>query len=253
MIQCFRFADMFYKVYPLDVFKKLLRKSTYFSNNDEEILKYVEKIPLNYSLSVYDEEYKQFISINSLDICLQEVVEEQGDKPYYIPTQGEIKDYYLKRYLESEYYNDYFEGMGFSGIALEFCKQQMYIKISCGEDINDIVKCELAIIEVEEEDLQEFIENIMNMYNDTRTFYNRGYKPTELRNLFNKNVDFTNLKITPASSKANDLLKDLGISNYDDSMEFGQKVYPNDPCPCGSGKKYKKCCMFEYLMKSKLN
>ena len=22
----------------------------------------------------------------------------------------------------------------------------------------------------------------------------------------------------------------------------GHKVYPNDPCPCGSGKKYKKCC-----------
>ena len=22
----------------------------------------------------------------------------------------------------------------------------------------------------------------------------------------------------------------------------GQKIYPNDPCPCGSGKKYKKCC-----------
>lgn len=21
-----------------------------------------------------------------------------------------------------------------------------------------------------------------------------------------------------------------------------QKIYPNDPCPCGSGKKYKKCC-----------
>ena len=20
------------------------------------------------------------------------------------------------------------------------------------------------------------------------------------------------------------------------------KIYPNDPCPCGSGKKYKKCC-----------
>lgn len=22
----------------------------------------------------------------------------------------------------------------------------------------------------------------------------------------------------------------------------GRKIYPNDPCPCGSGKKYKKCC-----------
>ena len=25
----------------------------------------------------------------------------------------------------------------------------------------------------------------------------------------------------------------------------GRKIYPNDPCPCGSGKKYKKCCMRE--------
>ena len=22
----------------------------------------------------------------------------------------------------------------------------------------------------------------------------------------------------------------------------GDKIYPNDPCPCGSGKKYKNCC-----------
>ena len=21
-----------------------------------------------------------------------------------------------------------------------------------------------------------------------------------------------------------------------------KKIFPNDPCPCGSGKKYKKCC-----------
>ena len=21
-----------------------------------------------------------------------------------------------------------------------------------------------------------------------------------------------------------------------------KKIYPNEPCPCGSGKKYKKCC-----------
>ena len=24
--------------------------------------------------------------------------------------------------------------------------------------------------------------------------------------------------------------------------EKAVKIYPNDPCPCGSGKKYKKCC-----------
>ncbi len=31
------------------------------------------------------------------------------------------------------------------------------------------------------------------------------------------------------AKKANTVIKD-------------KKIYPNDPCPCGSGKKYKKCC-----------
>ncbi|HOO80714.1 MAG TPA: SEC-C metal-binding domain-containing protein, partial [Lachnospiraceae bacterium] len=38
-------------------------------------------------------------------------------------------------------------------------------------------------------------------------------------------------------------------TNKDDSAVKGSvkrenaKIYPNDPCPCGSGKKYKQCCM----------
>ncbi|MDA0238663.1 MAG: UPF0149 family protein [Proteobacteria bacterium] len=32
-----------------------------------------------------------------------------------------------------------------------------------------------------------------------------------------------------------------GIAN-DNSRAFGTKVGRNDPCPCGSGKKYKRCC-----------
>ena len=36
-------------------------------------------------------------------------------------------------------------------------------------------------------------------------------------------------------------------TNKDDSLLKGPvkrevKVYPNDPCPCGSGKKFKQCC-----------
>ena len=37
-------------------------------------------------------------------------------------------------------------------------------------------------------------------------------------------------------------------TNKDDTMQNApkkraeQKIYPNDPCPCGSGKKYKQCC-----------
>ena len=37
-------------------------------------------------------------------------------------------------------------------------------------------------------------------------------------------------------------------TNKDDTLarapqkRAAEKVYPNDPCPCGSGKKYKQCC-----------
>lgn len=30
--------------------------------------------------------------------------------------------------------------------------------------------------------------------------------------------------------------------NNSRTVHVEKKVYPNDPCPCGSGKKYKKCC-----------
>jgi len=33
-----------------------------------------------------------------------------------------------------------------------------------------------------------------------------------------------------------------GEWKYDDGELFNSKVQRNDPCPCGSGKKYKKCC-----------
>ena len=29
----------------------------------------------------------------------------------------------------------------------------------------------------------------------------------------------------------------------DPKKRENKKIYPNDPCPCGSGKKYKQCCM----------
>jgi uncharacterized protein YecA (UPF0149 family) len=36
---------------------------------------------------------------------------------------------------------------------------------------------------------------------------------------------------------------DATATNINGTMtKTTKKVYPNDPCPCGSGKKFKKCC-----------
>lgn len=42
--------------------------------------------------------------------------------------------------------------------------------------------------------------------------------------------------------RRNILLGELGVNYYDESIDIG-KVGRNDPCPCGSGKKFKKCCL----------
>ena len=44
-------------------------------------------------------------------------------------------------------------------------------------------------------------------------------------------------KETGTAAATNSTVKKMPVRNKD------KKVGPNDPCPCGSGKKYKKCCM----------
>ena len=58
-------------------------------------------------------------------------------------------------------------------------------------------------------------------------------------------------KITEAVKRVTDMegiydqalkIMDNAENSPETGYEVGHKVYPNDPCPCGSGKKYKKCC-----------
>lgn len=37
-------------------------------------------------------------------------------------------------------------------------------------------------------------------------------------------------------------IKEIRAGNAIVGKEKAVKIYPNDPCPCGSGKKYKRCC-----------
>ena len=49
----------------------------------------------------------------------------------------------------------------------------------------------------------------------------------------------TQVKIEIDPEKRKELYKAQKASG---TVRKGKKIFPNDPCPCGSGKKYKKCC-----------
>ncbi len=47
-------------------------------------------------------------------------------------------------------------------------------------------------------------------------------------------------------NKENNNLKYIVCAKEETEKKAVKKIYPNDPCPCGSGKKYKKCCGRKY-------
>lgn len=69
----------------------------------------------------------------------------------------------------------------------------------------------------------EFARLVMNVHNNTRMYDNNGFTPSEI---FEK---FERPKLIP-------------LPKEPFRIEESPKVRRNDPCPCGSGLKYKKCC-----------
>lgn len=66
--------------------------------------------------------------------------------------------------------------------------------------------------------LKRVIDLLMNMYNSLPTWMNNGWAPNELADI------------------------KLGRKSFYNEDGSRMKVGRNDPCPCGSGKKYKHCC-----------
>ena len=89
-----------------------------------------------------------------------------------------------------------------------------------------------------DKEINEFVELLMDAHDNTRMKVNRGHKPKELsskRFVGNTPVDFEEDMDTVST-----MFFPEGLSGS--VVRAERKIYPNDPCPCGSGKKYKKCC-----------
>lgn len=95
----------------------------------------------------------------------------------------------------------------------------------------------------------------MNAYNNTRMIRFRGNTPFEVVKRTPELSDMVTIlgkrekdsilnSLSPVLNtmgfKVNEITK--GNKLYKESIIKKIKVYPNAPCPCGSGKKYKKCC-----------
>ena len=198
------------------------------------------------------------------------LLRQQMDKDFYIPSAQQIDEICRIGYEASSSEYKKLESFFIKKLRLPYEQAvtwclQVWANSYEGESPSKIInKMTEANIEFEEKMINELLELLVVAHNNTRMKENRGYKPSEM--VRKKSVDKMPT-IVPASSNAAAILKDaapqlqaMGVpvdlnGNTDviqttmfprglneEPIRVEKKIYPNDPCPCGSGKKYKKCC-----------
>lgn len=154
------------------------------------------------------------------------LIAERKGKPRYTPSREEFLkysdwDYYevtpqliaLKNHLSEPISNpDEVEGLldEIHDMSVAGVKLQEYF------DLLD----EAGIVFDSIEQANNMMRLIVDVQNNTRQWSNYGHTPNELFS-----VEKSNLLSIPSSRPTRN-----------------KKIGRNDPCPCGSGKKYKKCC-----------
>ncbi|MCR2802311.1 YecA family protein [Paenibacillus soyae] len=101
--------------------------------------------------------------------------------------------------------------------------------IQAGAAMQDIIDELGEVIELEQRIMERLMGVLIPLMNQTRKWHLKGYSPDE----FARTTQVGPLAAPPARAAA-----DSNVISF----PAGKKVGRNDPCPCGSGKKYKKCC-----------
>lgn len=215
-------ANSLYAITPPSVVLETFNKYEDKKLTLEELMKAYEQL-LPYRLLV------QYTDGNFVDAALveqnsyQELSRIQKKVPYYIPTQLEIRfmadNAGFLMLPELTRLSEFLTGtMNVADNMIPYILRQVQAEISMGGQLQEVID-DLAASGIHfaaDEQMEAFASIIMDVWNHTRMVLNRGHKPYEM------------------------VMKGLEESSV--QRRNTQKIYPNSPCTCGSGKKYKKCC-----------
>ncbi|WP_432354250.1 IS1096 element passenger TnpR family protein [Sporosarcina sp. A2] len=167
-----------------------------------------------------------FLGPKLVGIVPEEFVRETINKPYYQPAREQ-----LLRYADLGYFDGTPELRQLEKLFQKENLPQIQIDRMLHTFMSGLSMWHANFMEVigrlmaqagplSEERVKRIVPVAINVANAVRLIENRGHTPQEMFEL-----ERTDLK--PLTER---------------SASPGVKVGRNDPCPCGSGKKYKKCC-----------
>lgn len=165
----------------------------------------------------------------------EELLDDIKGKPYYIPEKNK-----LLKYADDNYFELTPQLTALKIFILnELCTDRQLvdyliddIQLACSMEapIEDVMYEfeRRGIIFKDRNQISRFVPFIVDVYNHTRLWANCGHTPAEMRALSDEESEMMPL---PAD-----------IIPFHTQVRNEKKIGRNDPCPCGSGKKYKKCC-----------
>ena len=274
--QCLNFGEVFYGVFDKDVLRKIYNVRKGYHISEEQLEKMCSEFPVDMT-ECHMEEGQRFIVAEYLayDDRYKNLLDIQAGKDFYIPNAQEVLDYARNLYLSQEPAYQNFREFLQHEIRMTYDEAdaealEIWDKIQFDIDFTEIVQYIIDVYEdlLDDTKIEEIIQLLQEVNNNTRMRIHRGHTPNEMMRKGMEEGRFSQRPIVvPGSTEtanllksASEELKEMGIcvdfdsnaaivpNNSSQNNVSGQvansfkKIYPNDPCPCGSGKKFKKCC-----------
>ena len=208
--------------------------------------------------------------------CVIEIKRNQQGKPYYVPDRNHLLEYvdpcYCENTPEMRKLRAFLKGncdMSDEREAVVFEELLRGARLAAIQaDVFEYLD-NLGVRLKSQRDVERFTALYNAFHNTTRMPCNRGYTPDEMMRVMPPKEGFKSLSLgpnikkylqtgemdiedfrkqiltmdLPSEAMRFDLLKQLAdIKPSAPQPEKQKKVGRNDPCPCGSGKKYKRCC-----------
>jgi hypothetical protein len=271
LLKCMTIGELFYGVTPIGVLAKLYRIRPEFQVTEEELLSLLDQIPEEMRVNVLlqeetlgDQKDAHGFLVNSElmeEQAYLSLLEQQDVKDYYIPSYEEICNLMENGYLAAEPAYQAFvsflrDECHMDGEMAEDSACMLWLNICDGTDCRDEVQWLIDRIDVDAQGGMAWVERLAEKVNEceshTRMLVNRGYMPVELIVIDDAPSDpipqtaYSSVAISEPLNVLAPELRTMRMNAVIPSTVRPQakaaKVGRNDPCPCGSGKKYKKCC-----------
>lgn len=241
LLDCEEAFSILHVVAPVEVFHKMYTQKRGFKISMDEFRALFDEIPANFNQCVIRGE-RIILKDVLQDKFYLKLEESQKKFDFYIPTPKEVTALAEARYLRDEptykaLYKFMREELKQPSLYAHLWCYEAYNTFNAGETVHKLMEA----IKQKNEGLAKAGHPEKQLLFAEQAQENR-FKALAIKACEEGTRMYCLRGNTLAESNLTLVEQEPPKTGNDRVGAKAKKVYPNDPCPCGSGKKYKKCC-----------